>query len=96
MDWRQKILIILPLIAIGYFVLINLAGLMLMGIDKRKAQKGKWRIPEGTLFLIAILGGSIGCILGMYLFRHKTKHKKFVIGMPLILILEAALLIWLI
>jgi len=59
-----------------------------MYADKQKAKKGLWRIPEKTLFLISILGGSLGGILGMYIFRHKTKHWKFVIGMPLILILQ--------
>lgn len=62
-----------------------------MGIDKRKAQKGKWRIPEKSLFLIALALGSVGSILGMYTFRHKTRHKSFVIGMPLILLLQLLL-----
>ena len=63
-----------------------------MGIDKRKAIKRAFRIPEATLFLIAILGGSIGSILGMYTFRHKTRHWYFVVGMPAILILQIGLL----
>ena len=74
-----------------YLILVNLTGLIQMLVDKRKAAKGAWRIPEKTLFLIAILGGSIGSILGMYAFRHKTKHMKFVIGMPLILVLQIIL-----
>lgn len=61
-----------------------------MGIDKWKARKQAWRIPEKTLFLISILGGSIGSIAGMYTFHHKTKHWYFVIGMPLILIVQVA------
>jgi uncharacterized membrane protein YsdA (DUF1294 family) len=62
-----------------------------MGIDKKRAKKKQWRIKESTLFLLAILGGSIGSILGMYTFRHKTKHKKFVIGMPVILAIQVML-----
>ena len=68
-----------------YLVVINLFGFMLMGIDKHKARKQAWRIPESTLFSIAIIGGGIGSLLGMYAFRHKTQHKSFVIGMPVII-----------
>lgn len=78
-------------IAIVYLLLINLAGFLSMGIDKRKAQKGKWRISEKSLFLIALALGSAGSILGMYTFRHKTRHKSFVIGMPLIFLLQLLL-----
>ena len=62
-----------------------------MGIDKRRAIRHEWRIPEATLFLIALLGGSMGSIAGMQLFRHKTKHTAFVIGMPCILIIQIIL-----
>ena len=72
----------------GYFAALNILGLALMGIDKWKARKGAFRIPEATLFIIAIIGGSIGSILGLYLFRHKTRHWYFVYGMPAILILQ--------
>lgn len=75
-------------IAIIYFLLINIAGLLSMHIDKKWAIKSKWRIPEKTLFLIAITGGSIGSIAGMHLFRHKTKHWYFKYGMPVILIIQ--------
>ena len=68
-----------------YLILVNAAGFMLMMIDKIKAKKNLWRIPEATLFLVAAIGGSIGSIAGMYTFRHKTKHIKFTFGMPLIL-----------
>ena len=71
-----------------YFVFINLLGLYAMYSDKQRARKRAFRIPEATLFTIAIIGGSIGCIAGMYLFRHKTKHWIFVYGMPFILILQ--------
>lgn len=75
----------------------NLAGFISMGIDKSRARRGKWRIPEKTLLLIATAGGSAGSLMGMYYFRHKTKHKKFTAGIPCILLLElgAAVLIYL-
>ena len=71
-----------------YLVVINILGFLVMWIDKVKAKRGMWRIPENTLFLFAFLGGGIGTIAGMYTFRHKTKKLKFVIGMPAIVILE--------
>ena len=77
-------------IIIIYLILINITGFAVMGVDKWKARKQAWRIPEKTLFLISILGGSIGSIAGMYTFHHKTKHWYFVIGMPLILIVQVA------
>lgn len=85
------------IILIAYLIAINLLGLILMGVDKIKAKRRKWRIPEATLFLVAAIGGSIGSIAGMYIFRHKTKHMHFVIGMPVILALQliaAAILIF--
>ena len=78
-------------LVILYLILINAVSLLLMLADKRKAQKNLWRIPERTLFTAALFGGSIGSILGMYLFRHKTKHWYFVLGMPAILIAQIAL-----
>ena len=80
-------------IGMAYVCILNIAGYLSMWLDKRKAQKGKWRIPEKTLFLIAILGGSIGSIAGMYHFRHKTKHKSFVIGMPVILFVQIGIIL---
>ena len=77
-----------------YLVLINAAALALMLADKQKARRGAWRIPEATLMGIALLGGSIGAIAGMYLFRHKTKHPKFFIGLPLILIVQVGLVLF--
>ncbi|MBO5144005.1 MAG: DUF1294 domain-containing protein [Lachnospiraceae bacterium] len=76
-----------------YLAVINLTGFAMMGIDKRKAVKKLWRIPESTLFIIAIIGGSIGSIIGMRVFHHKTRHWYFVYGMPLILILQVLLVI---
>ena len=78
-----------------YVLIINLLGFGAMFLDKQKAKKGKWRIPEKTLFLLAILGGSLGTNLGMNVFRHKTKHWYFVLGMPLILILQIGIYIFL-
>ena len=76
-----------------YLIIMNIAGFAAMGMDKSKAKKGQWRIPEKTLFLLSIIGGSIGTWAGMYVFHHKTKHWYFVVGMPLILVLQL-LLIW--
>ena len=76
-----------------YFVSVNLIGFAFMGIDKYKAKKRAFRIPEATLFIVAIIGGSIGSILGMYAFRHKTRHRRFTYGMPFILLVQIALII---
>ena len=75
-------------IVAGYLVACNLLGLFLMKLDKEKAKKHLWRIPEKMFFLVSLIGGSIGTWAGMYLFRHKTRHWYFVVGMPLILILQ--------
>lgn len=71
-----------------YLLIINAAGFMLMLADKIKAQKHLWRIPEATLLGVALLGGSVGCLVGMYSVRHKTKHLKFTLGIPLILAVQ--------
>ena len=68
-----------------YLLIINAAGFLLMLVDKWKAKKNRWRIRESTLLIVAALGGSIGSLAGMYLFRHKTQHLKFTLGIPLIL-----------
>lgn len=75
-----------------YILLINLYGLFIMYSDKKRAIKGKYRTPERRIFVIAILLGSLGVLLGMYLFRHKTKHKKFVFGIPSILLVQLFIL----
>ena len=77
-----------------YFLLINLLLFILMGIDKRKAVTKKWRIKEKTLFILCLLGGSIGGIIGMYTFRHKTKHLKFKIGFPFIFLVQFILVLY--
>jgi uncharacterized membrane protein YsdA (DUF1294 family) len=71
-----------------YLLFINLVGIFVMYSDKKKSRKGKWRTPENNIFAIAIAYGALGIFTGMRLFRHKTKHNKFVIGIPLILIVE--------
>ena len=75
----------------GYLILMNLIAFALYGIDKRRAKQGAWRISEYTLLLVALLGGSLGALLGMRYFRHKTRHRKFRYGIPLILLLQLGL-----
>lgn len=82
------------LIIIGYILIINLVGFVAMYIDKRRAKRNEWRIKEGTLLSIALLGGGIGGILGMYKFRHKTKKLKFTVGFPTIVITQIVLIIY--
>ncbi|MFD2046280.1 DUF1294 domain-containing protein [Ornithinibacillus salinisoli] len=77
-----------------YLIVANIIGFIFMGIDKRKAKKGEWRLPERTLWGIAILGGAIGSLLGMKTFRHKTKHRSFVIGLPLIIIFQVVFFVY--
>ena len=79
-----------------YLLIINAVGFLLMLVDKLKARKNLWRIPESTLLTAAALGGCIGCLIGMYTVRHKTKHLKFTLGIPAILIAQIALAVWLI
>lgn len=71
-----------------YLIIINVIAFIAMGVDKRKAIKHKWRIPEKNLMLLSVFGGSIGMFIGMHVFRHKTKHTLFVIGVPVIFIIE--------
>ena len=75
---------------------VNVVTFILYGVDKSRAKKGHWRIPEKTLFLSAILGGSIGAIAGMQVFRHKTKHWYFQYGMPAILLIQVVLCVFLV
>ena len=79
-----------------YLAIINLTGFMIMGIDKRKARKRAWRIPESTLFVIALVGGSLVTTVGMHFFHHKTRHWYFLYGMPAILFLQIAIIVILI
>lgn len=79
-----------------YLIVMNVIGFFIMGIDKWKAKRNSWRIPEKTLFLVTLLGGGIGTNIGMYYFRHKTKKMEFIIGFPTITILEIVLIIYVI
>ncbi|MBO4481935.1 MAG: DUF1294 domain-containing protein [Bacteroidales bacterium] len=83
-----------PMFLFWYLLIVNLLALILFGIDKYRAQRHQYRIPEATLFTVAILGGSLGAWAGMYLFRHKTAHKRFVIGIPLILVVQIVVAVW--
>ena len=78
-----------------YLLIINAIGWLIMLIDKEKAKKKQWRISEATLMTVAAIGGSLGSLIGMYQFRHKTKHTKFVVGIPLLLFLHVGLLMFL-
>lgn len=75
-----------------YLITINALGFLLMLIDKQKAKKNAWRIPERVLMAVAAVGGSLGCLCGMYLFRHKTRHIKFSVGLPILFAVQAVLL----
>ena len=77
-----------------YLAAVNLVTFTVYGVDKAKARRGAWRVPEKTLFLLPLLGGSLGALLGMLMFRHKTKHWYFVWGIPLILLAQMALAVW--
>ena len=79
-----------------YLVIINVAGLAFMLADKIKAQRGAWRISEATLMTIATIGGSFGSFLGMQLFRHKTRHAKFTVGIPILMVAHVILFGWII
>lgn len=79
-----------------YLLAVNLLALALFALDKRRACRGQWRIPERTLLALAVAGGSPGAWLGMRLFHHKTRHRRFSIGVPLILLLQLAAALWLI
>ena len=82
-------------IILGYLLAVNIATVFLYGIDKYKAKKGRWRISEATLLVMAVIGGSIGAWAGMRLWHHKTMHKKFKYGIPIIIILQVALAVYL-
>lgn len=92
MNFIEEILAFSPIIG-WYLLTVNVICFAAMGIDKYKAKHQKWRIPERTLFIFAAIGGSVGGILGIYTFRHKTLHKKFTIGFPAILVVQAGLVV---
>lgn len=76
-----------------YLVAINVVTMIVYGVDKFKAKHDRWRIPESVLITLALIGGSVGALAGMFLFRHKTKHLKFTLGVPLILICQIVITI---
>ena len=76
-----------------YLLIINIIAFLAIFIDKKKAEKGKWRIQESTLLILALIGGSIGAIVGMYTFHHKTKKPRFFIGIPVIIVLQILLIV---
>ena len=82
-------------IILGYLLAVNITSFLLYGIDKYKAKKGRWRISEATLLLMAVIGGSIGAWGGMRIWHHKTMHKMFKYGIPIIIILQVALAVYL-
>ncbi|UTR15561.1 DUF1294 domain-containing protein [Salipaludibacillus sp. LMS25] len=85
---------ILELSVLGWLLVINLIGIILMNVDKRRAQRREWRISEGTLFFIAVLGGAVGMWGASQVIRHKTKKSRFYIGFPLIAVIQVALLVY--
>lgn len=86
-------LLVLYVVA-GYLAMINLYGFMIMGMDKKKAKSGAWRISEGHLLGTALIGGSLGVFMGMRTFRHKTKHRRFQVSVPLMLCLHISLIVY--
>lgn len=88
---KTTILIIIA----AYLVIMNIVGIIIMKVDKTRAEKHAWRIKEATLFGVSLAGGSLGTWAGMYIFRHKTKHWYFVVGMPMIFFAHVALLVFL-
>ena len=82
-------------IILGYLLAVNITSFLLYGIDKYKAKKGRWRISEATLLTMAAIGGSIGALAGMRLWHHKTMHKKFKYGIPVIIMMQIALVTYL-
>ena len=82
-------------IILYYLLAVNIATFLLYGVDKYKAKKNKWRISEATLLMMAVIGGSIGALAGMRLWHHKTMHKKFKYGIPVIIIMQIALVTYL-
>ena len=82
---------VLVVILLIYLAAVNIAGFIIMGVDKSKAIKGRWRIPEKTFFIVSLAGGSAGSLVGMYVFHHKTRHWYFVVFIPLILAVQLVL-----
>lgn len=83
----------LPDILLCYLVAVDLVAFILFGIDKRRARKHQWRIPERRLFALALAGGSLGALAGMYVFRHKTRHRLFSWGIPLLFLVQVGIFV---
>jgi uncharacterized membrane protein YsdA (DUF1294 family) len=92
----SSVLGVLRLVGVVYLVIINIAGVITCAADKRRARRHQWRIPEKQIFLTAIAGGSVGVLIGMYAFRHKTQHLQFTIGIPVILLCQILIAAWMI
>ena len=80
----------------AYLILLNIVGFIMSAVDKSAAKRHKWRVPEKNLFAVSLLGGAVGTLISMLLFRHKTKHKRFMIGIPLIILAQILLFVLLI
>lgn len=80
----------------AYFIILNIVGFVMSAVDKSAAKRHKWRVPEKDLFAVSLLGGAVGTLISMLIFRHKTKHKRFMIGIPLIILAQISLFIFLI
>ena len=91
----RELLAVLPDWLGVYLLIVNVAAFAVYGADKLRARQGRWRVPEKTLFLLAIIGGSVGALLGMWCFHHKTRHWYFRYGIPVILVVQLALACWL-
>lgn len=86
----------LKMVFAAYFIAVNIAGFIMLAVDKSAAKRHKWRVPEKDLFAVSLLGGAVGTLISMLIFRHKTKHKRFMIGIPLIILAQISLFIFLI
>lgn len=79
-----------------YFIIVNIVGFIMSAVDKSAAKRHKWRVPEKNLFAVSLLGGAVGTLMSMLIFRHKTKHKRFMIGIPLIIFVQLSVYIYII
>ncbi|MGN1481630.1 DUF1294 domain-containing protein [Porcipelethomonas sp.] len=92
-EFISRCFLVIPVLLIIYFIIINIISLIIFYIDKQRAIKHQWRIPEATLLTVAFIGGSFGAYAGMKLFRHKTKHAKFYISVPLFMLLHIIIIV---
>ena len=92
----MKMTIDIKTVFAAYFIILNIVGFVMSAVDKSAAKRHKWRVPEKDLFAVSLLGGAVGTLISMLIFRHKTKHKRFMIGIPLIILAQISLFIFLI